>query len=98
MLPLGKQEYIVAIDGPSKQSIRISNEGMVIGGKITDANTGIDLSHVVSGVTIWMEAGDITRADVNIIMPRVDVTAIVDSVTAECPCCGHKKELEEIPQ
>ena len=74
------------------QRIRIESDGTGWGTKITDAESGADLTPEIMSAAIFMDAGDIVRADLTVKMPRVESDAIVTSVERQCPFCGHSKQ------
>jgi hypothetical protein len=76
------------------RQVRIESDGTPINTKITDADTGEPLKRVSSAV-IWMDVKEIVRVDLTCIMPRVEVTAHVDSIVNQCPFCGHSETVQE---
>lgn len=44
----------------------------------------------VSEVTIWLEANDVTRADITVRAARVNVVARLQETTLVCPVCHEE--------
>jgi hypothetical protein len=46
----------------------------------------------ISAATIWLEAGDLPRADLTIMVPNLNVTAGLNGIDFECPICNESQK------
>lgn len=72
------------------QQIRVQSDGTGATTVITDAD-GKPISGITSA-TLWLEAGDVNRLDLEMSPAMADVHAMPDTITFTCPCCGEKIE------
>jgi hypothetical protein len=61
--------------------------------KVIDLETGNDLAHSVTDITIDMQPGKVPLAIIHVMQPQVDVQAEAQIIEA-CPYCGREKEIE----
>lgn len=71
--------------------VRVVNEtGHGRDTKIFDAE-GRDVTPALTGATVRLRVNDIARVDLEVLASRVNVEAMVDSITKTCPLCGHSE-------
>lgn len=69
------------------KSVRIHSDGFGQGSLVIDED-GKKVENV-SSATVWISAGEPTRVDLEIWMPVVNASGIVQSITFICPCCDE---------
>ena len=73
--------------------IRITSDGTPYRTRVVDEETGADLSRHITGMTLHFRPGEMNRADLEIVIPQVDVIAEIGSAVACCPSCGHERDI-----
>jgi hypothetical protein len=73
------------------KKITIHSDGYGGKGSVVLDEDGKEIESVRSA-TIFVEAGEITRADLTVNMVNVVVQGEVDTVTAECPICKERMD------
>lgn len=67
--------------GKTEKGIRIESDGTPLGTKVIDLNTGKALPNSsISGISIFIEPGDIVRAEVRVIPSEVCVETDADII------------------
>lgn len=81
------------VETKTGRGVRVIGDGTPFGTRILDLESGEPIDRVISAA-LWMDRLEPPRLDLTVLLPTVEITAVVTSVSRECPCCGHVREDE----